>query len=202
MVFSLFLILFRLKGFWLVDKLLSIDTRWAVMLVGGTERALIYASLESRPRPALHKAAILMFILPSGNTQHTHPKLPRMRGGGERDRERDRDSDDLSLTLLSRSPHGTRAGGDPLLGSGGRPSLSSLKRPPSRSRSRSRSRSVRRWVHMSAIRIVTYGRGGGRASSDSGGRTPPRRKRGATRGMGKSAGGGGGSERSAFAGQP
>jgi hypothetical protein len=132
---------------------------------------------------------MLMFILPSGSTQHTHPKLPRLRGGGERDR----DSGHLSLTPLSRSPHGTRAGGDSLQGSGGRISLSSLNRPPSRSRSRCRSRSVRRWVDTSAIRIVTCG-------SDSGGRTLPRRKRGATRGLRKSVGGGGGRERSALLG--
>src|SRR5712671_1825417 len=73
-----------------------------------------------------------------------HPRLSyylRLRGGGERDRDRDRDNDRLSLGARSRSPHDTREGGDSLLGGGGRLSLSSLNRPPSRSRSLSRSRS-------------------------------------------------------------
>ena len=152
--------------------------------------------VESRPRPALHEAAILMFILWSSNTQPTHPKLPRQRNGSERDR----DSDRLCLTPLYRSTHG----GDSLLGSGGRLSLSSLNRAPSRSRCHSRS--VRRWVHTRAIRTpigsgkvmhstVTCGSG---ASGDSGGRTPPRHRRCHAGGeLRNSAGGGGGSEMNA-----
>jgi hypothetical protein len=115
--------------------------------VGRRKRELIYASLESRPRRALHEAAILMFafILRHGDTQHTLSKLPHLRGGGERDR----DSDRLSFTPLPVTPRHSRSG-DSLLGSGGRLSLSSMNRPPSWSRSRSRSRSVRRWAHTRA----------------------------------------------------
>jgi len=113
----------------------------------------------------------------------------------------------LSLTPLSQSTHGTRAGGVSLLQR--RTPIPLISEPPPIAVSRYHPHPVRQWVHTSAIRppigsgdvvhsLVTCGGGG--ASSDSSGRILPQRKRGTTRRLRKSAGGGGGSESCALLG--